>query len=88
METLINILYAVLFSFIGAAIGIYIFIVVSKKIPAIFDKITPNIDEGKEIVRGNLAVAEYFGKIVSASIIGISIIIGLSVMAGIIAGLH
>ncbi|MEW6013655.1 MAG: hypothetical protein AB1602_09690, partial [Elusimicrobiota bacterium] len=61
---------------------------ISQKIPKIFDKITPNIDEDKEMIRGNLAVAEYFGKIVSAGIIGISIIIAAAVIAGIIAGLH
>ncbi len=88
METLINILWAVAFSFIGAGIGIYLFIKISKKIPIIFEQITPNIDEGKEIIRGNLAVAEYFGKIVSAGIIGISIIIAAAIIAGIIAGLH
>ncbi len=88
MNTITNILWAVVFSFVGASIGIYLFIKISQKIPKIFDKITPNIDEDKEMIRGNLAVAEYFGKIVSAGIIGISIIIAAAVIAGIIAGLH
>ncbi|HOJ87343.1 MAG: hypothetical protein ACP5SD_10140 [Elusimicrobiales bacterium] len=88
MNTITNILWAVVFSFVGAGIGIYLFIKISQKIPKIFDKITPNIDEDKEMIRGNLAVAEYFGKIVSAGIIGISIIIAAAVIAGIIAGLH
>ncbi|MBP7795322.1 MAG: hypothetical protein KA059_00915 [Elusimicrobiales bacterium] len=86
--TIINILWAIIFSFIGAALGILLFVKISRKLPSIFDRITPNIDEGKEMIRGNLAVAEYFGKIVAAGIIGISIIIGLAVFAGIIAGLH
>lgn len=88
MSTLTNMLWAVIFSFVGAGIGIYLFIKISQKIPKIFDKITPHIDEDKEMIRGNLAVAEYFGKIVSAGIIGISIIIAAAVIAGIIAGLH
>ncbi|MEF3279600.1 MAG: DUF350 domain-containing protein [Elusimicrobiota bacterium] len=88
METLINLLWGIIFSFAGALIGILLFIKISKKLPVIFEKITPNIDEGKEIIRGNLAVGEYFGKIVGASIIGISIIIAAAVFAGIIAGLH
>jgi len=29
--------------------------------PRLIDRLTPNIDEGKEIARGNLAVAQYFG---------------------------
>ena len=40
----------------------------------IINEITPDVDEIKEILRGNIAVSEYFSRIVSATIIGISII--------------
>ncbi len=46
------------------------------------------MDEGKEILRGNRAAAEYFGRIVSAAIIGVSVIIAAAVLGGLIAGLH
>ncbi len=37
-------------------------------------------DREKEIVRGNVAVAEYFGRVVAAAIIGASIIIAAAVL--------
>ena len=45
-------------------------------------------DKEKEIIRGNSAVAEYFGRIVSAGIVGISIIIAAAVLGGLLAGLR
>ena len=86
--TLINIAWALVFSLVGGAAGAILLIWFASRIPAIFDKITPNIDEGKEIIRGNRAVAEYFGRIVSAAILGVSIIIAASVLGGLIAALH
>jgi len=88
MGTFIDLLWGIAFSIIGALVGIFLLINMAKVLPKIFDKLTPNIDEGKEIIRGNVAVAEYFSRIVSASIIGISIIIAASIVAGIIAALH
>ena len=87
-ETAINIAWALVFSFVGGLAGVGLLIALSTKIPKIFDKLTPNIDEGKEIVRGNRAVADYFGRIVSSGIIGVSIIIAAAVLGGIIAALH
>lgn len=88
METVMNVLWAIVFSFLGAALGMWIFIKGACRLPALFDKLTPNIDEGKEIVRGNTAVAEYYGRVVAAGIIGMSLIIAAAVFAGIIAALH
>ena len=87
-ETMINIGWALIFSIVGAAAGAALLIWFSARIPAVFDRITPNIDEGKEIVRGNRAVADYFGRIVSAAIIGVSVIIAAAVLGGLIAALH
>lgn len=39
------------------------------------NELTPDIDEIKEILRGNTAVANYFSRILAAFIIGISIIL-------------
>jgi hypothetical protein len=83
-----NIGWALVFALVGGAAGVALLIWVSARIPAIFDRLTPNIDEGKEIVRGNRAVAEYFGRIVSAAIIGVSVIIAASVLGALIAALH
>ena len=87
-DTLMNIAWAVIFSLIGGTAGAFLLIWFSSRIPKIFDKITPNMDEGKEIVRGNRAVADYFGRIVSAAIIGVSLIIAAAVLGGLIAALH
>lgn len=85
--SVINILWAVAFALVGGSAGVFLLIMLSDRIPKIFDKMTPNVDEGKEIVRGNRAVAEYFGRIVSSGIIGVSIIIAAAVLGGIIAAL-
>jgi len=54
----------------------------------LIDRLTPNIDEQKEIVRGNSAAAEYFGRIVGATILGLSIVAAAAVLGGIMAALH
>lgn len=84
-EAAVNIVWVVVFIFIGAASGITLIMLALAFLPRLLDKLTPKIDEEKEILRGNQAVAEYFGRIVSAGIIGISIIIGAAVLGGIIA---
>jgi hypothetical protein len=87
-DTLMNIGWALVFALVGCATGTALLIWVSSKIPAIFDKLTPNIDEGKEIVRGNRAVAEYFGRVVAAAIIGVSVIIAASVLGALVVALR
>jgi len=87
-EVVMNIGWAVIFSFVGGIIGIVLILIAAMILPRLIDKFTPNIDEDKEIARGNQAVAEYFGRIVSASIIGISIVIAAAILGGIIAGLY
>lgn len=86
--TVISIVWALMFSVLGALVGVAMLIWLSSRIPKIFDTLTPDIDEGKEIAAGNRAVAEYFGRIVAAAIIGVSVIIAAAVLGGIIAGLH
>ena len=87
-QVLINLCWDISFTVIGALIGTVLIIIVATVLPRIIDKSTPDIDEAKEILRGNEAVAEYFGRVVAAAIIGVSIIIAASVLGGMIAGLH
>jgi len=87
-EMAVNIGWAVVFSFVGGAIGIVLVLAASLVLPRLIDRMTPNIDEEKEIARGNVAVAEYFGRIVAASIIGISIVVAAAVLGGVIAALR
>ncbi len=83
-----NMGWAVAFSVLGGLIGIGLVLLASLFIPRLVDRMTPNIDEDKEIARGNVAVAQYFGRVVGASIIGISIVVAAAVLGGILAGLH
>ena len=87
-ETLNNIGWSLIFSIIGALTGIILLIVSTLILPALINRMTPDIDEQKEIARGNTAVGEYFGRIVSSAILGVSIIVAAAVLGGIIAALH
>jgi len=83
-----NIGWAVIFSFVGGVAGIVLILLAAMVVPRIIDKLTPNIDEDREIARGNQAVAEYFGRIASASIIGVSIVIAAAILSGVLAALY
>jgi len=87
-EVAINIGWAVVFSFVGGVVGVVLVLASSLVLPRLIERMTPNLDEEKEIARGNVAVAQYFGRIASASIIGISIVVAAAVLGGIIAALH
>jgi uncharacterized membrane protein YjfL (UPF0719 family) len=83
-----NMGWAVVFSTLGGIIGIVLVMLASLVLPRLIERMTPKINEEKEIARGNVAVAQYFGRVVGASIIGISIVVAAAVLGGIIAALH
>ena len=87
-EVALNIGWAVIFSMVGCLVGILMVLAGSIVLPKLIERMTPNIDEEKEIVRGNVAVGEYFGRIASAAIIGISIVVAAAILGGVIAALH
>jgi hypothetical protein len=87
-DAIINIGWAVVFSIVGGIVGVALVIAASAVLPKLIDRLTPNIDEDKEIARGNVAVAQYFGRVVGASILGVSIVVAAAVLGGIIAALH
>ena len=87
-STMINVAWALFFALAGGLAGAFLLIWISAHLPAVFDKFTPELDEGKEILRGNRAVADYFGRIVAAAILGVSIIIAAAVLGGLIAALY
>jgi hypothetical protein len=88
METLQGMGWAVVFSLVGGIVGMALVMIASAVVPRLMERMTPHIDEGKEIARGNVAVAQYFGRVVAACITGISIIVAAAVLGGIIAALH
>jgi len=72
------------FTLLAGFLGMFFLLAGVALVPKIVNRLTPNIDEEKEIARGNVAVARYFGGVVQSVIIGMSIIIA----AAIISGLH
>jgi len=83
-----NIGWAVVFSVVGGVVGVALVLASSLVLPRLIERMTPNLNEEKEIARGNVAVAQYFGRIVAASIIGTSIVIAAAVLGGTIAALY
>jgi hypothetical protein len=80
--------WAGVYALAGAMAGAALMLLFAVVLPRIVNRVTPNIDEEKEIARGNRAVAEYFGRVVSAAILGMSIVIAAAVLGGLLAALH
>jgi uncharacterized membrane protein YjfL (UPF0719 family) len=74
----------IVFTLVGVVVGTICLVLAAVLTPKLVNMLTPNINEEKEILKGNVAVARYFGGIVQAVILGISIIIAASIIAGII----
>ena len=87
-EVLQNIGWAMIFAAAGGIVGLGLVVIAAALLPRLIERFTPNIDEEKEIARGNVAVGEYFGRVVGASILGASIIIAAAVLGGVLAALH
>ena len=88
MEVFSNVGWAVVFMVVAAVPGMLLIMMAAAAIPKLLDRLTPALDEGLEIARGNRAVAEYFGRIVSACIIGFSLVVAAAILGGILAALH
>jgi hypothetical protein len=84
-EALIPFGWAIAFTVLGALLGIALVLVAAALVPRLLNQLTPNIDEGREIVRGNRAVAHYFGLVCGACILGLSLVVAAAVLGGIIA---
>lgn len=83
-----NIGLAVIISVVGGIVGIALVLLASGFLPRLINRMTPNVDEEKEILRGNTAVGEYFGRVSAASILGVSLVVAAAVFGGILAALH
>ncbi|MBI4765226.1 MAG: hypothetical protein HY787_11545 [Deltaproteobacteria bacterium] len=88
VETLYNIGWSLIFSIVGAVIGMVLVVASTLVLPTLINRMTPNIDEQKELVRGNAAVGEYYGRVVGSAVLGVSIVVAAAVLGGIIAALH
>lgn len=72
---LIKILAFIVIILISSIVLTSLFFLLIRRGFIVLNELTPDIDEIKEILRGNIAASQYFGRIISAFIIGISIII-------------
>jgi multidrug efflux pump subunit AcrB len=88
IETISNIGWSMIFSLVGGLVGMALVLLASTVVPKLMDRLTPNIDEEKEIARGNAAVAEYYGRVVGACILGVSLVMAAAVLGGLISALH
>lgn len=88
VEVFSNVGWAIVFMVVAGVTGILLVMGATAVIPKLMDRLTPTLDEDLEIARGNRAVAEYFGRIVSACIIGISLVVAAAILGGTIAALH
>jgi hypothetical protein len=77
--------WAIAFTVLGSLLGILLVTAAAAFVPRLLNKFTPHLDEGREIARGNRAVAHYFGLVCGACIIGLSLVIAAAVLGGIIA---
>jgi hypothetical protein len=73
---------AVAYTIVGGFVGVAMMAVAMRIIPGIVDKVTPNIDDEKEMLRGNLAVGTYVGLVTAAVILGLSVVVAAAIIAG------
>jgi hypothetical protein len=80
-----NMGWSVIFGVVGAVVGVALLLAAAAVLPMLISRLTPALEEGKELAKGNQAVAEYLGRVTAAAVIGASLIIAAAVAAGIIA---
>jgi len=73
--------WVMLFALIAGVLGSVIVLILGTILPKFLNRMTPHIDEEKEIAAGNVAVGSFFGKVVSAAIIGVSIVVASTIVA-------
>lgn len=76
--------WVLLFTLAAGLVGSVLFLFVGTLIPKFLNRLTPRIDEEKEIAQGNRAVAAYFGTVVGACIIGVAIVVASALVAGVL----
>jgi hypothetical protein len=76
--------WVLLFTLATGLVGSFLFLFVGTLIPKFLNKLTPRVDEEKEIAQGNQAVATYFGMVVGACVIGVAIVVAAALVAGVL----
>lgn len=84
IESLQTLGWVLAFTLAAGLGGVLIVLASALLLPRILNRFTPSIDEEAEIARGNLAVATFFGKLVSSSLIAVAIVVAAALIGGII----
>ncbi|MBS3061733.1 MAG: DUF350 domain-containing protein [Candidatus Diapherotrites archaeon] len=78
-----DVIGAVVYTLLGGVLGLLLLLLAVLVVPRILYALSPKIDEEKEIARGNMAVAHYYGAIVQGVLIGFALIIAAAIISGI-----
>ena len=57
-----------------------------RDVPGMIDRLTPHIDEQRELARGNQAVALFYGLVSASVILGVSLVVAAAVLGGLQSG--
>jgi len=82
MDQILGFTWFLIFVLSAGLVGIAMLLVGIRIVPAVVDRMTPNIDESKELARGNSAVADYYGRVVAGVIVAFGIVIAAAVVGG------
>ncbi len=88
MDILLSILWAALFAVLGGVIGIFLLLKFTCMVPRLLNNMTPDIDEEKEILRGNRAVSDYFGRLAGSVVLGASVIFAAAIFGAMLVALR
>ncbi|MCX7641988.1 MAG: hypothetical protein N2Z20_05070 [Elusimicrobiales bacterium] len=80
---IIKIIIFTIIVLISSVILTSIFLLLIRRGFIAINELTPDVDEIKEMLRGNTAVADYFSRILSAFIIGMAIVLSCAVIVSI-----
>lgn len=72
--------WVMLFALIAGVLGSVIVLILGTILPKFLNRLTPHIDEEKEIAAGNVAVGSFFGKVVGSAIVGVSIVVASTII--------
>ncbi len=55
----VNVAWAIVFAVAGGVVGVVLVLAGSLALPRLIDRLTPNLDEEKEVARGNLFIPAF-----------------------------
>jgi hypothetical protein len=81
-----DIISIVLYTVVGAILGGLLVLWIARYVPRMIDRLTPHIDEQRELARGNQAVALFYGLVSASVILGVSLVVAAAVLGGLQSG--